>query len=324
MIRQEEQSVIIYKLSTDPATGAPAYEKVDTLPPGAAVALGNFDGVHRGHQRLFTRAKEAGCPVSAAWSFTSLAKAVNPAPALTDIQSKLRLFAACGLDYAILEDFETIRSMTPAVFAMQYLPDQIRAGSVVCGFNFRFGKGGTGDADALRKYLAGVNIPVIVENPVLCQNRIVSSSAIRGCILDGNMESASELLGHPFSICFPVVRGKQFGRTIGIPTINQSFPKGHIIPRGGIYACTCNVGGDIFLGVANIGVRPTVTDGNVPVNCETHIIDYNGLLYGKEIQVEFYHRLRDEIRFENVQQLKNQVQQDIQKTIAYFEATYGG
>ena len=175
--------MIIYKLSTDPATGAPAYEKADALPPGAAVALGNFDGVHRGHQRLFSRAKAAGCPVSAAWSFTSLAKAVNPVPALTDIRSKLRLFAACGLDYAILEDFEAIRSMTPAVFASQYLPRQIRAGSVVCGFNFRFGKGGTGDADALRKYLAGVNIPVIVENPVLWQNRIVSSSVIRGASL---------------------------------------------------------------------------------------------------------------------------------------------
>lgn len=316
--------MIIYKLSMDAKTGAPVFEKADALPPGAAVALGNFDGVHRGHQQLFSHAKNAGCPISAAWSFTSLAKAENPAPFLTDTKSKLRLFAACGLDYAVLEEFEAVRLKTPAVFAKEYLTEKIRVGSVICGFNFRFGKGGTGDADALRKYLAEEGIPVFVENPVLWQNRIVSSSAVRNCILDGDMETACALLGHPFSICFPVVRGKQLGKTIGIPTINQSFPKGHIIPKGGIYACTCNVGGDIFLGVANIGVRPTVTDGNVPVNCETHIIDYNGLLYGKEIQVEFYHRLRDEIRFANIRQLKEQVQQDIKKTIAYFETTYGG
>lgn len=314
----------VYQLYVDAKTGAPGYARTDALPPGAAVALGNFDGVHRGHQRLFDRAREAGCTCSAAWTFTSLAKPADAVPFLTDTGSKLRLFAACGLDYAVLEDFETIRTQSPAEFAQKYLPEQLRAGCVICGFNFRFGKGGVGDADALQSYLAAVGIPVIVENPVLWQNKIVSSSAVRSCVLDGDMEGAGTLLGHPFSICFPVVRGKQLGRTIGIPTINQSFPAGHIIPRSGIYACTCNVGGDIFLGVANIGVRPTVTGGHVPVNCETHIIDYSGLLYGKEIQVDFYHRLRDEIRFAEIAQLKEQVQRDIEATIAYFAAAYGG
>ena len=108
-------------------------------------------------------------------------------------------------------------------------------------------------------------------------------------LADGDTEEAMYLLGHPFSIKFPVVKGKQLGRSIGIPTINQEFPEGHIIPKRGIYACTCNVGGDLFLGVANIGVRPTVSGEKAEhVNCETHIIHYNGLLYGKEIQVDFY------------------------------------
>lgn len=316
--------MIVYKLSTDKGTGAPAYRRVDALPPGTAVALGNFDGVHRGHQQLFLKAKNAGCTGCAAWTFTSLAKPADSVPFLTDTGTKLRLFAAYGLDYAVLEDFEAVRSQSPAAFAGDYLPGKIRAGSVICGFNFRFGKGGVGDADALRAYLAPAGIPVIIEKPVLWKNRIVSSSAVRSCILDGDMDMAGELLGHPFSISFPVVRGKQLGRTIGIPTINQSFPCGHIIPKTGIYACTCNVGGDIFLGVANIGVRPTVTEGHAPINCETHIIDYNGLLYGKEIQVDFFHRLRDELRFSDISQLKEQVQHDIQTTIHYFETTYGG
>ncbi len=316
--------MIVYKLSINGRTGAPAYTQVDALPAGAAVALGNFDGVHRGHQQLFSKAKSAGCSSSAAWTFTRLAKPVDTVPFLTDTKAKLRLFAACGLDYAVLEDFEAVRFQTPAAFARQYLPGRLQAGSVICGFNFRFGKGGVGDADALQAYLAPAGIPVMIEKPVLWKNRIVSSSVIRSCILDGDMDMAHELLGHPFSISFPVVRGKQLGRTIGIPTINQSFPVGHIIPKSGIYACTCNVGEDIFLGVANIGVRPTVTGGHVPVNCETHIIDYNGLLYGKEIQVNFFHRLRDEVRFEDISQLKAQVQCDIQTTVHYFETTYGG
>lgn len=316
--------MIVYKLSANVKTGAPAYTRVDVLPPGTAVALGNFDGVHRGHQQLFFKAKSAGGAGSAAWTFTSLAKPASTVPFLTDTDTKLRLFAAYGLDYAVLEDFEAVRSQSPAEFAEDYLPGKIQAGSVVCGFNFRFGRGGVGDADALRAYLAPAGIPVMIEKPVLWKNRIVSSSAVRSCILDGDMDMAGELLGHPFSISFPVVRGKQLGRTIGIPTINQSFPVGHIIPKTGIYACSCNVGGDIFLGVANIGVRPTVTAGHAPINCETHIIDYNGLLYGKEIEVDFFHRLRDEVRFSDISQLKVQVQRDIQATIRYFETTYGG
>ena len=100
--------MIVYKLSINGRTGAPAYTQVNALPAGAAVALGNFDGVHRGHQQLFSKAKSAGCSSSAAWTFTRLAKPVDTVPFLTDTKAKLRLFAVCGLDYAVLEDFEEI------------------------------------------------------------------------------------------------------------------------------------------------------------------------------------------------------------------------
>ena len=315
--------MIIYQLSTDAKTGEPVIRRCDKLPAGCAVVLGNFDGVHLGHQQLFSRARALGLPATVAWTFTALAKPADSSPHLTDTAERLRLFAKYGLDYAVLEEFSAVRDLSPHRFAETYLPETLQAGAVVCGFNFRFGKGGVGDAEQLRELLRKGNIPVWIERPVFFENRIVSSSAVRGCVLEGAMETAAALLGHPFSICFPVVHGKQLGRKIGIPTINQQFPAGHIIPRRGIYACTCTVGEDIFLGVANVGVRPTVADGNAQVNCETHIIDYNGLLYGKEIRVEFYHRLRDEVRFSDVSALQAQVRRDIADTVHYFEFTYG-
>ena len=315
--------MIIYQLSTDRDTGEPIMTRCAALPAGAAVVLGNFDGVHLGHQRLFERARSLGMSATVAWTFTALAKPADPSPHLTDTTERLRLFAGCGMDYAVLEEFSAVQNLSPAAFIEQYLRERLQAGAVVCGFNFRFGKGGVGDAELLRGLLGETGIPVWIEEPVFWQSRIVSSSAVRGCVLEGDMETAAALLGRPFSICFPVVQGKQLGRTIGIPTINQQFPPGHIIPRRGIYACTCTVGGDIFLGVANVGVRPTVTDGNAPVNCETHIINYNGLLYGKEIRVEFYHRLRDEVRFADTRALQKQVREDTRNTIRYFETTFG-
>ena len=303
--------MIIYQLSTDAKTGEPGMTRCDALPAGAAVVLGNFDGVHLGHRKLFWRARSLGLPATVVWTFTTLAKPAAPAPHLTDTAERLRQFASCGADYAVLEEFSAVQNLSPAEFVKRHLLEKLHAGAVVCGFNFRFGKGGAGDAELLRDLLREAEVPVWIEDAVFWQNRIVSSSAVRGCVLEGDMETAAALLGRPFSICFPVVRGKQLGRTIGIPTINQQFPAGHIIPRRGIYACTCTVGGDIFLGVANVGVRPTVTDGNAPVNCETHIINYNGLLYGKEIRVEFLRCLRPERRFGTMEELHRQIERDI-------------
>lgn len=302
--------MIIYKL--------PEMTPVPVLPEGCALALGNFDGVHRGHQRLFSCAREQKCPGgAAAWSFTALAKPDIPVPYITDTAAKLELFAAYGLDYAVLEDFAAVRDMSARDFAGKYLAEGLRAGCVVCGFNFRFGKGGAGDAALLSSILTEKNVRVCVTPPVTYKNHIVSSSLIRETVLDGDMETAAALLGHPFSICFPVVYGNQLGRTIGIPTINQDFPSGHIIPKRGIYACVCRVGSKSFNGVANVGVRPTVS-GEGRINCETHIIDYSGILYGRSIRVDFYCRLRDEIKFAGVNELKAQIEKDVTATRNYF------
>lgn len=295
---------------------------VEALPDRPlSIALGNFDGVHIGHRRLFSMACSAaeGIPdaVPAVWTFTALAKTDPAIPALTTAEEKLRQFADAGLSYAILEDFDRVRDLSAERFILEYLLGRLHAAAVICGFNFRFGRGGTGDADLLRRTLADCGVPLTIAAPVMSGRAVVSSTRIRAAIADGDMESAAALLGRPFSICFPVLHGKELGRTIGLPTINQDFPAGHIIPRRGIYACRCFVEDRQYIGVANVGVRPSVP-GDGHVNCETHILDYSGFLYGKSIRVEFCHRLRDERKFDSIEALKDAIETDASQTRAWF------
>ncbi len=305
--------MIIYKL--------PECSVIERLPEGCAIALGNFDGVHRGHQKLFELAGEKGHK-KAAWTFTTLAKPGLVVPYLTNMKAKMELFKEYGLDYAIFEDFESVRGFEYDYFAKKYLVESFSPARVVCGFNFRFGRGGVGDADTLKALLSEIGVDVDIMQPVFRHSKTVSSSAIRVAVMLGDMDGAFDLLGHPFSINFPVCHGKELGRKLGIPTINQNFPDAHIIPRHGIYACTASLDGKIYIAVTNVGMRPTVSGGYV--NCETHIVNYDGDLYDKEVKIEFYSLLRDEMRFESVEALAEQIKKDIENTKDFFARLYGG
>lgn len=290
-----------------------------------AIALGYFDGVHLGHVELISVMKqeaEKKALKTAVWTFaqplTNTVSFVKKGPLLTTAEEKLAIFKEFGLDYAIFVDFNSVRNLSPENFVYFMLHKRCRCELAVCGFNFRFGAGASGDAEQLVSLMRNVGGYAKVVPPVTRGKRIVSSSVIRGFIENGEMESAAEFLGRPFSIYFPVVRGNMLGRKIGIPTINQNFPPNHIIPRPGVYCCTCNIEGSIFLGVANIGIRPTVNNESLVPNCETHIINYSGLLYGKKIKVTFYHRLRDEKRFSDIEALRTAVKKDIEDTIVYY------
>lgn len=287
-----------------------------------SVALGNFDGVHKGHAELIRRAvtfaREHNIK-SAVWTFASSTASLPNKPdslTLTSESEKLSLIRELGVDYAILADFESVRGMSPEEFVSEILIGQCNAEAVVCGFNFHFGKGGVGDAAMLSRLISPREC-IIVE-PVYVNDTLVSSSAVRELVESGDMESAAELLGHPFSITLPVVEGKHLGRTIGIPTVNQNFPDGHIIPMSGIYACTVEISGEIYMGAANVGFRPTV-ESTRRINCETHIIDYDGDLYDKQVKVSFYKRLRGELRFDSIEALREGIQNDIRKTREYFK-----
>ena len=303
----------VYKL-TDATVG--------TLPDRPlSVALGNFDGVHIGHRALLSTAAKHASSIpecrSAVWTFSSLVKSDDSIPALTTPEEKRFQIAQSGIAYAILEEFDAVRHMNASDFVRQYLIRRLHAAAVVCGFNFHFGRGGEGDAAMLAELLAPYKIPLTVIEPVFACGGIVSSTRIRAAVEDGDMESAAAMLGRPFSICLPVQHGNELGRTIGLPTINQNFPANHIIPRRGIYACRCLIDGSEYPGAANIGIRPSVA-GDGHINCETHIIGYDGNLYGKNVRVEFLRRLRDERKFPTLDALRSAIQEDIAAVREYF------
>lgn len=298
-------------------------QKEESAVSPLSVALGNFDGVHAGHAALIREAvsyAEAHGIKSAVWTFADGAAALPNKPdarCITSVRDKLRLIASLGADYAFLEDFGAVRSLSPERFVKEHLMESCGAVCAVCGFNFRFGAGGSGNSESLRSLMAPYDC--IIVPPVYIGGKLVSSTAIRALIESGNMEEATELLGYPFFINTPVVRGKQLGRTIGIPTANQNFPEGFVIPKNGIYACIADIRGQHFPCVANVGTRPTIECDTHKINCETHIIGYSGELYGEDVKISFYRYLRDEMKFASVDRLGAQIRRDIENAVAYFK-----
>ena len=290
-----------------------------------AVALGNFDGVHIGHMSLIKKIKTFEGLCSCVWTFSehtlNILKSDFHVPYITAKDEKIEIFKQENIGYLVFQDFNYIRYLSPEEFIEKVIIKYLNSQAVVCGFNFRFGKNGAGDAELLKEYLGKKNVKVDIIPPVVCEGQAVSSSFVRTLIQIGDMSRAKKFLGRPFSIKFPVVYGRQIGRNIGIPTINQLFPTGHVVPACGIYACTCevpdNIGENkIYKAVTNIGVRPTIKDGDY-LNAETHLIDFDGDLYGRNIKVNFYLKLRDEIKFDGLEELRAQIQKDISYARGY-------
>jgi len=289
------------------------------------IAIGNFDGVHIGHKKLFetikSHSQKYGCR-SLAWSFrTHPENILNDTiriKSITTLDEKTELLEGMGLDYAYYADFEKVRYFTPEYFVDKILIEQFRATHVVCGFNFTFGAQGIGNAQELSRLLAAKGIGTTVIPPIICGEVLVSSTFIRYLVESGDMEQTRECLGRNFFITFPVVGGQKLGRTISSPTINQNFPIDHIIPKNGVYIVRAEFDGKVYNAIANVGCRPTVSDSGV-VNCETHILDFSGDLVGKEIRVSFLKRLRDEIKFSSVEELADRIKKDIKEARDYFE-----
>lgn len=300
------------------------FEREEGISSPLSVALGNFDGVHIGHAALISRAveyaKEHGIK-SAVWTFADESAVLPNKPGvrcITTMREKLELFKALGVDFVLLEEFSRVRDYSPEKFVQELLVGQCNAACTVCGFNFRFGKGGVGDSDTLQKLMSPRD--TVIVPPVYVGGQIVSSTLVRERIENGDMESVAALLGRNFSVDLPVVEGKRLGRTIGVPTINQNFAPGQVIPKGGVYACLVDIDGTEHIGVANVGIRPTIKEDTHFVNCETHIVDYEGELYGKNVKVRFCLRLRDEMRFSHVDALGAQARCDIESAKEYFKS----
>lgn len=292
------------------------------FPKAAVLCLGNFDGVHLAHRALMNTAIELRAhrwkdAVCGAFCFDppSSDYFCKGSPAhLSTLEEKLSRFYDCGMEYAYLARFEALREMTPERFATEILRDRCNCVAAVCGFNYRFGYKGAGTPEALRDIL---QIPVKVQSEVMADGETVSSTRIRTLLREGRVEEATGLLTVPYTLKAEVLHGKELGRTWGFPTVNQQFPHAALIPRHGVYVTECVLpNGQRVRGVSNVGRHPTV-DSDATVNCETHLIGFDGSLYGEQITVSFLHFLRSEIKFENADALRLQIAQDLQAAASY-------
>lgn len=290
------------------------------------VILGNFDGIHIGHQIILQKAvKEAKEKKLKTIVYTFSEYPKNQQTKITTCSEKAYLLNENGIDYLYLEQFEKVRNYSVEEFVEKIIVNILNANEVYCGFNFTFGKGKSGNAETLEKLLREKNIKLNVQKAVLDENReIISSTRVRNCIREGNFEKVRKLLGHNFIILGEVVYGKQLGRMIGFPTANLRF-ENKIYPEFGVYGVKIRIQGDekIYNGVMNIGRNPTVDTGILSV--ETNIFDFNEDIYGKVVLIEVLENIRHEKKFGSVDELKEQIGKDVdywKNKISYWRKKY--
>lgn len=282
------------------------------------VALGFFDGVHIGHRALLEearRASEACGAIFSVFTFSDCGDGTYKAgaPRLTEWNERMDLFFRAGVERVYAADFLSLSDMSPEDFVRDVLLGICHAHVAVCGFNFRFGKNAVAGCGELELLMHAYGGNTVVLPPLELDGMAVSSSAIRHALENGDVSLANRMLGRPFSIDFPVIHGKMLGRTIGVPTINQEFLPSFIVPKHGVYACLCTIDGSVHRAVTNVGVRPTV-EHTSRANCESHILNFDGWLYGRRIRVGFLHYLRPEMRFDSIEALARRVQEDAEET----------
>ncbi|MBL8863880.1 MAG: bifunctional riboflavin kinase/FAD synthetase [Planctomycetes bacterium] len=300
-------------------------ERDGLFPPaalGAVVSVGVFDGVHLGHQEILARnvaaARELGARATVV-TFRQHPKSVllGRAPrTLTSLEHRLELFRRAGIEHTVALTFDdALRAVPAADFAREFLSGTLRARRLVLGFDSKFGRAREGTPE----HLAGLGHDVEVVGQVVVAGRPVSSTAIREAVELGDLESAAAMLGRPVAVYGEVVPGDHLGRRLGFPTANLDLHH-ELHPPLGVYAVrarvvrygrTTEVGPDLA-GVANIGFRPTVAPQRAEVpRIEVHLLDFEGDLYGRHLELEFARRLRGEQRFEDLPALRAQIARDV-------------
>ena len=307
-----------FVLATDPMRPPQGLE-------GAVYAIGNFDGLHLGHraviQRAVAMARERAAP-SAILTF-------EPHPAdffagravafrLTPRQMKAELCARMGLNGAVFLRFEaSLAAMSADEFVEKVLVARLGVGAVVVGWDFHFGKGRSGSpatlAGAGERHGFAVEIVAKVEAGVGDTAGVVSSSAIRKALEQGDVAAAARGLGRNYSISGQVISGRRLGRTLGVPTANIALEPTNRLAHG-IYAVVAQIEGRAFPAVASFGTRPTVDDG--PPLLEVHLLDFDGDIYGREMEVEFIERIRDERKFDSLSSLAAEMKRDKERARA--------
>ena len=281
-----------------------------------AVTLGKFDGLHRGHELLMQTVLDC----SKKYQLASVAFTFDIPPrnqveeivasVLTTNDEKQYIFEKQGIDYLIECPFTTeVMSMEPEAF-ISWIVKSLNMKYVVVGDDFRFGHKRAGDYHTLQLYEEKYGYKTIVLDKLKDSNRDISSTYVREKIADGNIRKANELLGYNYFIKSEILHGKKLGRRIGVPTINMILPEHKLLPPNGVYVTEVLVDGKTYMGVTNVGCKPTVTDERI-VGVETYIDDFNQDVYGEKIVVSFIESIRPEMKFESIEELKHQMEADI-------------
>lgn len=284
---------------------------------GTAVALGYFDGIHKGHQAVLNKALEKArekdlIPTVMLFDIHPRKLLTGKVPPMLLSEERKRVILQ-RMGFKVVDfDFHKSMNYTPAEFEENILIGQLGARVVVCGYDYHYGKGGKGSPETLKRDMTEKNIEVLSLDPVYLGDEAVSSTRIRQLISEGKIEKANEMLGDYFTYDFQVKKGDGIGHTLGFPTINQFFPEDFIVPKYGVYASRVRVDGVYYSSVTNVGVRPTVS--GTSMRSETCIFDFSDNLYGKTVEVSLIKFLREEKKFGSLSELKEAVDRDIKKS----------
>ncbi len=296
-----------------------AYEVVSN-DEKTCIAIGNFDGVHSGHRILL----EKTVSYSITEKLTSVVYTFSPHPVelisptkkverLTTLEEKLSIFESLGIHSVLIQKFDyDFANISAETFFKKFLIETLHAKRINVGFNFSFGKYKEGNLEKLKSFCLKYDVSLHIEQAHKCENKIISSSLIRQSLKTGELLLANAMLGYPYKLDGVVGRGTGIGQKIGFPTANLKPPPEKLIPQTGVYFTKTVINGETFKSVTNIGVRPTFKNIATSPIVETHIIDFSGNLYDREITVEFYERIRDEIKFDDVTKLVSRIREDVE------------
>ncbi|MDD6275210.1 MAG: bifunctional riboflavin kinase/FAD synthetase [Clostridia bacterium] len=290
-------------------------QRNNEIKKAAAAALGNFDGIHLGHLAVMKEtlafAKDGLVPYMVLFDEHSLKEVSGKTPPMImTTEDRAEIISEYGLlSYTV--SFKRIRDFSPERFVKDILIDELNVKAVVCGYNYRFGKNASGDAQTMRELCDKYSLDCKIVGEVDCENSAVSSTEIRRALENGEIKKANRMLGREWSFKAEVIHGDARGRQWGFPTINQKIPDGLVLPRFGVYASKVIVDGREYIGVTNIGRRPTV--GTDYIVSETNILDYEGNIYGEIVETKLIDFIRSERKFDSFDDLAAQVKSDIKK-----------